>query len=181
MEGWRAGRLDEVEGGRWRGGVVQGWTGGEVEGWRVEGWRDGVVEGWRGRAGVEGWRGGGVEWWSGGPAECACACVRVLALHLVHRQVFPLMAARPESKAAAARLSLPEAKAARRAVAAENLPQHPSNAASPYLDVSHVIKLGLSVWAHLTFQHSNIPTFQTLQSFNPHFQQSSIAGILCQT
>ena len=37
MEGWRAGRLDEVEGGGWSSGVVEGWTGGEVEGWRGEG------------------------------------------------------------------------------------------------------------------------------------------------
>ena len=160
-----------------KGGGMEWWRAGGVE----QGWKDGEVEGWSG--GVEGtW----FRWCNlQGPAECACACVRVLALHLVHRQVFPLMAARPESKAAAARLSLPESKAARWAVAAENLPKHPSNAPSPYLDVSHVIKLGLSVWAPSnipekvpTLNPSNIPT---LQSFNPRLQQSSIAGILCQT
>jgi hypothetical protein len=95
------------------------------------------------------------------------------------------MAARPKSKAAAARLSLPESKAARWAVAAENLPKHPSNAPSPYLDVSHVIKLGLSVWAPskipVTVPKLNPSNIPTLQSFNPHFQRSSIAGILCQT
>ena len=92
------------------------------------------------------------------------------------------MAARPESKAAAARMSLPESKAARWAVAAEDLLQHPSNAVSPYLDVSHVIKLGLSVWAPsnipVTVPKPNPSNIPTLQSFNPHFQQSNMAGIL---
>jgi len=82
-------------------------------------------------------------------------------------------------------MSLPESKAARWAVAAEDLPQDPSNAVSPYLDVSHVIKLGLSVWAPsnipVTVPKLNPSNIPTLQSFNPHFQQSNIAGNLCQT